>query len=418
MVHLTIDDFLLVLVDSSSSSTTTATITMPNNNGPSDDGVGADDRDARQQQEQRKMQFSVPDYTSPPTQYALENTPVDYRGDDIIDEIRQADELGECQISSTISSDDEDDGPSRSKCHIPFSPDEDLYERPSKIGVIIYVGGLVDPRSYSPIAHTLQQRYGVPSVIPIFASDIALPFSAATTTGVCYSGRIELAKAQFPKVEKWVLVGHSLGGLAAMGDLWTTYSNNSTNNVDNASTTKATIDDVAGLVMLAADINQQVGCGDVDFSATTIPMAALTATEDLVLNKTRYDENKRFFPQQSTFFMDIVGGNHAQFGSYDNTERYEVLNQIDGNATIPEIVQLELTVGAIMHVASRSGLPLPTKKNKMITSPNGSEGNDSSTTTTETSHAHATFSQRHNHQHFNSMVMLFFLYGWLWKKWF
>jgi hypothetical protein len=35
------------------------------------------------------------------------------------------------------------------------------------------------------------------------------------------------------------------------------------------------------------------------------------------------------------------------------------LGQVDGNATIPESVQLDLSIAAIAHVASRMGIPFP-----------------------------------------------------------
>jgi hypothetical protein len=42
----------------------------------------------------------------------------------------------------------------------------------------------------------------------------------------------------------------------------------------------------------------------------------------------------------------------------DASERFDVLGQTDGNATIPQEVQLDLTTSAIAHVASRVGIPL------------------------------------------------------------
>jgi len=66
-----------------------------------------------------------------------------------------------------------------------------------------------------------------------------------------------------------------------------------------------------------------------------------------------------YLPQNTTFHLDILGGNHAQFGSCDSTNRTAALNSTHGDARIPENVQQELTVGAIAHVASRMGLQLP-----------------------------------------------------------
>ena len=57
------------------------------------------------------------------------------------------------------------------------------------------------------------------TVMPIFAADLAFNF------GICHTGRLDLAKAEFPGVEKWVLARHSFGGVAAAADLWQNLEN-------------------------------------------------------------------------------------------------------------------------------------------------------------------------------------------------
>jgi hypothetical protein len=59
--------------------------------------------------------------------------------------------------------------------------------------------------------------------------------------------------------------------------------------------------------------------------------------------------------------MTIMGGNHGNFGSYNDTERRTVLGQNDGNATIPPYLQLDMAVMGIMSVVSRAGVELPMK---------------------------------------------------------
>ena len=68
--------------------------------------------------------------------------------------------------------------------------------------------------------------------------------------------------------------------------------------------------------------------------------------------------------------MTVIGGNHGNFGSYNDTERRTVLGQNDGNPTIPQYLQIDMVVMGIMSVVSRAGVELPnmttggTKKTK------------------------------------------------------
>jgi hypothetical protein len=86
------------------------------------------------------QQPNIPNYTSPPLEDAIQATPEAYRSDDVIGAARAAAAAGNCTTDGN-------------RCHIPFSPPSEFYEpESSQVGVIFYGGGLVDPRSYSPIA--------------------------------------------------------------------------------------------------------------------------------------------------------------------------------------------------------------------------------------------------------------------------
>lgn len=270
----------------------------------------------------RRLQPVLPDYTSPPTDVALAATPEAYRDDAIIDAGRDAAANGTCFKNVSL-------------CQIPFVPAVDS----PLLGVVFYCGGLVDPRGYSPIAKQLSERYGIAVALQIFENDLA--FSPTS----CDSGRVKYASDLFPSVEKWLLAGHSYGGIAATADVWSAQNDTSTK--------------VGGLALLASYVSQDVGCGQVDFSDTQLPVASINATEDLIVNATNFAKGITFLPPNDTFHLEILGGNHAQFGSYDASERSVVSDRVDGNATIPEKVQLDLTIAAIAHVASRMGIPLP-----------------------------------------------------------
>ena len=273
----------------------------------------------------------LPDYTSPPLPIALEVTPESFRSDDVIDSIRDKAASGNCTT---------DVG---SRCHIPFPAPEDMFESDSEVGVVFYPGGLVDPRGYSVIADLLATRYGLPTVITVFDNDLAFTF------GTCDSGRLDMAKAEFPNVKKWVLAGHSFGGIGASTDMWVRWNNGD--------------DSAAGLAMLAADIRPDLGCGIIDFSNTSLPMASVIGSVDGVLNSTRWQENTVYLSNE-TQMVEIYGGPHGHFGAYDDSARFDILGQTDGEALIPSSIAWDLITAAIVSVASRTGVPLPVAKAK------------------------------------------------------
>jgi len=268
----------------------------------------------------------IPDYTSPPLDIALAATPEKFRNDTYLDLIREAAGSKNCN-----------DNPAMENCQILFTPSTSFSPESSKIGVIFYGGALVDPRSYSVLAETLSNRYGFAVSIPIFPNDIAYE-------GCNGTNRISLAIEAFPEVEKWVLAGHSLGGVGVQLDFRLNVEKNNSK--------------IGGLVLIASEFREDI-CGKNDFSHTHFPMAGVYASLDNIINSTNVESGKKFFPENDTLYVDIIGGNHGYFGYYNYSLGLPLLGQIDGNATIPRSVQHDLTTGAIAHVAARMGLPLP-----------------------------------------------------------
>jgi len=275
----------------------------------------------------RLQQPQLPNYTSPALPDAIADTPEAFRDNQVIDEARAAAAAKNCSLVEN-------------KCMIPFIPTGFDASSPT-LGVLWYGGALVDPRSYAPLARRLATRYGLPVLIPIFDRDIAFVS--------CSTGRIEIARQVLPNVEKWILVGHSFGGTAAMADLWEIVSNETSQ-----------LSQMGGLVLLGSDVNPDLGCGPINFSKSELPMATVTASNDRILNRTRWEDNRWNLPQNGTFFLDILDGNHGGFGSYNYSERTPLLGQVDGPMLIAPAVQFDLTTAAVAQVASRSGVPLPT----------------------------------------------------------
>ncbi len=271
-------------------------------------------------------------FTSPPTEKGLCLTPEAYRSDEVIDAARKFDQEGLC---GTVDPD---------VCQILFQPDDELFEA-SSIGVLFFGGASVDPRAYSPIASALSDKYGIPVSIPIFHRDLAYHL-------VCESDRLDLASLAFPQVKRWVLAGHSMGGAAAIKEMASLLKNNR-------------FDKIGGLVPIGSSLGQNSICGEVDFSSFDFPVAIVTGSADEVTKSNIGAESyeKISFPFNETFNLEIFGANHGGFGEYDTSSRKEIFGSTYGNATIPPSLQQEFTVAAIVHVASRIALPLPSMKN-------------------------------------------------------
>ena len=121
----------------------------------------------------------------------------------------------------------------------------------------------------------------------------------------------------FKNVSKWTLGGHSLGG--AMASVYV-YKNPN---------------EYQGLVLLGAYANN-------DISNTDLKCIAIVGSEDNVINRTKFENNKAYLPQ-STKYITIEGGNHAQFGSYGKQKD-------DGEATISNKEQWALTTSYVLDI--------------------------------------------------------------------
>ena len=146
-------------------------------------------------------------------------------------------------------------------------------------GVIIYPGGNVDFHAYAPLAGRISaSRY------PVFVQ--RMPLNLAVF-GIQRGTRI---MDDYPDIEHWLLVGHSLGGaMAARLSLQHT-------------------DRVQGLVLLAA-------YPDVDLSQSGLFVISLYGSQDGVLNMERLEASLPLLPAQAEVTR-IPGANHAGFGHY------------------------------------------------------------------------------------------------------
>ena len=181
-----------------------------------------------------------------------------------------------------------------------FTPDE-----PPAAGVVLYPGAKIDPRSYAPLAADLAERGVLVVVTP-------MRFGLA----VLSPDRADAAIAAHPEIETWVLVGHSLGGVAASGYV------------------AASPDAVDGLVLLAAFPGP-----DDDLSDLGLPVVSLLGTEDGIVHPAEYEAAKSRLPEDTVYGV-VTGGDHAQFGSYGPQEG-------DGEATVSAVEQRAEAVEAV-----------------------------------------------------------------------
>ena len=151
-----------------------------------------------------------------------------------------------------------------------------------KTGLILYPGVRVDPRVYSEVARAIADHGYLTLILPMRLNLALLSIGSASA-----------AMRDYSHIQRWVLAGHSLGGVAA--------AHFALNNPSRR---------VAGLALWAA-----APLWKDDLSGATFPVISIYASEDgLVSPKTILRARHRL--PQDTLYVEIVGGNHAQFGRY------------------------------------------------------------------------------------------------------
>lgn len=179
-----------------------------------------------------------------------------------------------------------------------------VYEPDNPIaGLIFYPGGKVEYTAYEPLMASCAEK-GILCVL------VEMPFNLAVFDVKAADGIQE----KYPEIENWYIGGHSLGGSMAAAYLG-----------ENE-------DDFEGLVLLGSYSTE-------DLSDTDLKVLSVYGSEDKVLNREKYDENKTNLPDDFTEIV-IEGGCHAYFGMYGNQEG-------DGTPTITAREQIEITAEKI-----------------------------------------------------------------------
>ena len=172
-------------------------------------------------------------------------------------------------------------------------------------GFILYPGAKVDSKAYAPLAKGIAE-YGYQVVI------VDMPLNFAMLSPNKANDVIE----EYPNIQSWTIGGHSLGGVAA-----SKFAQENTK--------------IDGLVLLAS-----YPMGD-QLKNLGIEVLSVWGSKDGVLNFTSLIESKSKLPTDTTY-VEIEGGNHAQFGDYGNQKG-------DHEAIISQQEQLDITEKSIVE---------------------------------------------------------------------
>ena len=176
----------------------------------------------------------------------------------------------------------------------------------TKKGFIFYPGGKVEYTAYIPLMQACAEQ-GIMCVL------LEMPFNLAVFDVNAADGIQE----QYPEIEEWYIGGHSLGGSMAASYL-----------ADNA-------EEYDGLILLGS-------YAATDLSDTDLDVLSIYGSEDKVMNREKYDENKSNLPDDFTEIV-IDGGCHAYFGMYG-------VQDGDGTPVITREEQIALTVDQVVEI--------------------------------------------------------------------
>lgn len=188
---------------------------------------------------------------------------------------------------------------------IVFAPAGDL---PTK-GLVFYPGGRVDYRAYAPALREIA-REGMLVALPAMPLNLAV-FSPNRAQDIIYA---------YPQIKTWAAGGHSLGGAMA------------------AEFAANRPDQVAGLILWGsypADQN--------DLTQSGLQVLSVYGSEDGQVEKIR--ASSVLLPENAVF-IEIEGGNHAQFGSYGTQPG-------DGAASISAVEQWQQAARATLDWMER-----------------------------------------------------------------
>lgn len=146
-------------------------------------------------------------------------------------------------------------------------------------GLIFYPGGRVEADAYAPLLRDI-------AAAGYLVVNVPMPLNLAILGG----DRADDIRAAYPEIDRWVLAGHSLGGVMAAA-----YAGDH-------------LDEVAGLILYAGYPRESD-----NLARSSLPVLTVYGSQDRVLENLPA-ATAVLPPDAQTVVLE--GGNHAQFGDY------------------------------------------------------------------------------------------------------
>lgn len=174
-------------------------------------------------------------------------------------------------------------------------------------GIVLYPGALVEPLSYAYYANELSKQ-GYLVAIPEVTFNLSIMDNEKASEFI----------NEHEEIDSWYVAGHSMGGVSA-----TAYANNHKDQVD-------------GVILLASYPSTST-----DLSMTELNVLSIYAENDGLSTEDKIQAKVEYLPSETTY-VEIEGGNHAQFGMYGEQSG-------DGEATVSTIEQQNQIVSKTLY---------------------------------------------------------------------
>lgn len=181
-------------------------------------------------------------------------------------------------------------------------------------GLLFYPGGLVEPEAYAPLARKIAEQGFLTIIVKLPLRTAS--FGSQEDDVMAYT---QTLIAINDEVLDWFVAGHSRGGAIA-----TRFAYQHGDSVD-------------GLILIGTTHPKEAVYS---LANATFPVTKIYATNDGLASMAEVEANAVFLPPE-THWVEIKGGNHAQFGYYG----YQLG---DDRAEISREQQQDLTVAAIL----------------------------------------------------------------------
>jgi pimeloyl-ACP methyl ester carboxylesterase len=179
-------------------------------------------------------------------------------------------------------------------------------------GLVFLCGAGVAAQAYAPLLRPIAE-----AGYPVFIVKLPFRFAPLESHKQAALARARRLLDAHPRIDHWVIAGHSQGGALAARLAQTDYAH------------------MAALVLIGTTHPKED-----DLSFLRLPVTKVYATEDGIAPSDRVLANRALLPAQ-TRWVAIEGGNHSQFGHYGHQFR-------DGKASISREAQQAQTREALL----------------------------------------------------------------------